>query len=205
MSEAGNLFVIAAPSGTGKTSLVKALVDRMQNITVSISYTTRTKRPEEIQEVNYHFVDEAVFKRMIAHGDFLEYATIFDRLYGTSKSWVEATLAKGIDVILEIDWQGNQQIHSLFADAIGIFILPPSLTQLRERLIKRNQDHPDIIEKRLADAKKTLSHMGEFDYVVLNDHFDTALLELETIVSASRLLRKRMMAKYAQVIENMVN
>src|SRR5262245_24777909 len=143
MAETGNLFVIAAPSGAGKTSLVKALVDSMPNITVSISHTTRPKRPGELHGKNYYFVNNAEFQRMIDHNDFLEYATIFDNLYGTSKSSVEQTLKKGIDVILEIDWQGHQQIKRLFPHAISIFILPPSLKDLQSRLIKRNQDHPD--------------------------------------------------------------
>lgn len=188
MADKGNLFVVAAPSGAGKTSLVKALVESMQGITVSISHTTRPMRPGEAHGINYYFVDKQEFQRMVDHDDFLEHATIFENCYGTSKSWVEQTLAKGIDVILEIDWQGHQQIKSLFPDSIGIFILPPSLTALSERLVKRNQDHPDVIKKRLADVKETVSHMHEFDYLVINDDFSLALESLKTIVSASRLL-----------------
>jgi guanylate kinase len=192
----GNLYVIAAPSGTGKTTLVKALVDSMPQITVSISHTTRPKRPNEVNGVNYYFVTQAEFETMIAHGDFLEHATIFEHFYGTSKSWVETTLANGIDVILEIDWQGHQQVKRLFPDSISIFILPPSLEDLRERLFKRNQDHPDIIEKRLADARGTVAHIPEFDYVVINDEFSHALNDLVCIVSTGRLQQARQMAKF---------
>lgn len=203
MSELGNLYIIAAPSGTGKTTLVKALVDSTPKITVSISHTTRSKRPSEVNGVNYHFVDENTFNNMIAHGDFLEHAVIFDKQYGTSKTWVEQTLAKGIDVILEIDWQGHQQIKSLYPSSISIFILPPSLNDLKDRLVKRNQDHADIIQKRLADAQETVSHINEFDYIVVNDDFDQALNDLKAIVTACRLVEKRQMAKHAKLIKEL--
>lgn len=205
MADMGNLYVIAAPSGTGKTTLVKALVDTLPKITVSISHTTRPKRPNEMHGTNYYFIDKTEFDRMTAHGDFLEHATIFDNFYGTSKSWVEQTLAQGIDVILEIDWQGHQQIKHLFPHSIGIFILPPSLDDLRERLIKRNQDHPDTIKKRLADAQETVSHIHEFEYVVLNDDFANALHDLKMIVEAGRLLQKRQAAKYTNLIKDVSN
>ncbi len=198
MADTGNLFVIAAPSGAGKTSLVKALVETMPKLTVSISHTTRDKRPGEIDGTNYYFIDKAEFERMIEHHDFLEYASIFDNLYGTSKSWVMQTLAKGLDVILEIDWQGHQQIKRLIPESISIFILPPSLQALHERLVKRNQDHADVIKKRLADARETISHLQEFDYVVINDDFEMAKNELKIIVEASRLLKNRQLAKHAE-------
>jgi guanylate kinase len=200
----GNLYVIAAPSGAGKTTLVKAVVDTMPNITVSISHTTRPKRPGEMNGVNYYFIDNAEFQRMIDHHDFLEHALIFDNLYGTSKSWVEQTLAQGSDVILEIDWQGHKQIKTLFPGSIGIFILPPSLNDLRDRLIKRNQDHPDIIKQRLADVKETVSHIHEFNYVVINDDFVSAQHDLRTIVEAGRLLQKCQTSRYARLIQEMV-
>lgn len=203
MADVGNLYVIAAPSGTGKTTLVKALVDSLPKITVSISHTTRAKRPSEMHGVNYYFIDKNEFEHKIEHGDFLEHATIFDNYYGTSKSWVAETLAKGIDVILEIDWQGHQQIKHLFNDAIGIFILPPSLDSLQDRLVKRNQDEPEIIKKRLADAQRAVSHMREFDYVVVNDDFVSALHDLKTIVEAGRFLRSRQVNKYANLIEHL--
>jgi guanylate kinase len=205
MADVGNLYVIAAPSGTGKTTLVKALVDAMPKITVSISHTTRPKRANEMHGVNYYFIDNAEFERMIAKQDFLEHATIFDHHYGTSKSWVEQTLAQGLDVILEIDWQGHQQIKHLFPHSISIFILPPSLNDLQNRLIKRNQDHPDIIKKRLTDVKATLSHIKEFDYVVMNDDFVSALHDLTIIVEAERLRKERQTNKYAKLIGDLVN
>lgn len=203
MADRGKLYVIAAPSGTGKTTLVKALVESIPKIVVSISHTTRSKRPNEMHGTNYYFIDHAEFKSLIAHGDFLEYAVIFDQYYGTSKRWVEETLAKGIDVILEIDWQGHQQIKKLFPDALSIFILPPSLQDLRERLIKRNQDRPEIIEKRLKDTKVTASHIREFDYVVINDDFANALRDLITIIEAARLKCSRQIAKFAKMIDQL--
>lgn len=203
MIDIGNLFIIAAPSGTGKTTLVHALVQSMRDVMVSISHTTRVKRPNEEHGLNYYFIDRTEFERMITHGDFLEYATVFDQLYGTSKSWVEQTLAKGKDVILEIDWQGHQQIKHLFPHSISIFILPPSLEVLKDRLIKRNQDHPDIIKKRLADVQETISHIHEFDYVVINDDFTHALAELQTVIASGRLLQRRQTAKHARLINDL--
>lgn len=205
MADVGNLYVIAAPSGTGKTTLVEALVDALPKITVSISHTTRPKRPNETHGINYYFIDKTTFQQHVEHGDFLEHATIFDNCYGTSKLWVEDTLAKGIDVILEIDWQGHRQIRKLFPEAISIFILPPSIEDLRERLIKRNQDHPEIIKKRLADAKETVLHVTEFDYVVINDDFVSALHDLKTIVEAGRLSEQRQTAKFASMITDLAS
>jgi len=203
MSELGNLYVIAAPSGAGKTTLVKALVESLPNITVSISHTTRPKRPNEVNGVNYYFIDKPEFQRLIDHGDFLEHATIFDNFYGTSKSWVEQTLTHGTDVILEIDWQGHQQIKRLFPYAIGIFILPPSLVDLRERLINRNQDTHDVIEERLADAQETVTHAREFEYVIVNDDFNHALHELKSIIQAGQLRAGRQLKKYANLIKEL--
>jgi guanylate kinase len=203
MADVGNLFVIAAPSGAGKTTLVKAVIDSMSNITVSISHTTRPKRPGEEHGLDYYFLDKTEFQRMIDHDDFLEHAVIFENLYGTSKSWVAQTLAKGIDVILEIDWQGYQQIKQLFSHAIGIFILPPSLHDLQNRLVKRNQDHADVIKKRLADVQETVSHIREFDYVVINDDFSTAQHDLKNIIEAARLAQTRQTAKYQKLIADL--
>lgn len=203
MADIGNLYVIAAPSGAGKTTLVEALIDSLPKITVSISHTTRPKRPNEMHGINYYFIDKSEFEHKIEHGDFLEYATVFDNYYGTSKSWVSETLAKGIDVILEIDWQGHQQIKELFPHATSIFILPPSMEDLRIRLVKRNQDNPDIITKRLADAKETVSHIHEFDYVVVNDDFVNALKDLQTIIESGRLAQLRQSAKFAQMIQDL--
>lgn len=205
MADSGNLFVIAAPSGAGKTTLVKALTDTMDGIIVSISHTTRPKRPGEEHGTNYYFTDKAEFERMLAHGDFLEHAVIFGNLYGTSKSWVEKTLAQGVDVILEIDWQGYRQIKQLFPDAIGIFIFPPSLEVLQQRLVNRNQDHPEVIKTRLADAEETISHAREFTYLVINDDFVRAVHDLKVIVEAGRLLQKCQRSKFAQLFADFVH
>lgn len=205
MTDVGTLYIVAAPSGTGKTTLVKALVDAVPNITVSISHTTRPKRPNETDGINYHFIEKTEFEQMIQHKDFLEYATIFDHYYGTSKRWVNDTLSKGTDVILEIDWQGHQQIKQLFPASVSIFILPPSLEDLRTRLVTRNQDHPDIIKKRLSDAKETVSHIHEFDYVVINDDFAQALNDLKLIIEAGYLLEARQTAKNASLISKLTS
>ena len=201
----GNLFVIAAPSGTGKTTLVKKLVESIPNITVSISHTTRPKRPNEIDNVNYHFIDTETFKKMTAHGDFLEHAVVFNNLYGTSRSWVEQTLARGIDVILEIDWQGCQQIQKLFPSCIAIYVLPPSLKDLAERLVSRNQDKPEIIQLRLADVKKTLNHIHEYDFMVVNDNFENAVSELKTIVLAERLSQQQQVLRLTKLLDELTS
>lgn len=190
MSKQGTLYVVAAPSGTGKTTLVKALIDALPAITVSISHTTRPRRPLETDGVNYYFVSEAEFQRMIDHHDFLEYATVFNHHYGTSRSWVEKTLAQGIDVILEIDWQGCDQIQRLFPDCISIFILPPSLKDLAKRLRDRAQDSAEVIQQRLADARETVSRIHHFNYVVMNADFNAAVHDLKTIVEGNRLRQK---------------
>ncbi len=203
MSELGNLYVISAPSGTGKTTLVKTLVDSIPNITVSISHTTRPKRPAEVHGVNYYFITESELNQMVKHDDFLEHATVFNYNYGTSRAWVEETLSRGIDVILEIDWQGAQQIQRLIPSCISIFILPPSLEALAQRLTQRNQDDVTVISKRLSDAQETISHVSEYDYVVLNDDFDTALNDLKTIVLAGRLAQHRQMKKLAPLLKEL--
>lgn len=203
MTISGNLFVISAPSGAGKTSLVKAIADSAPGITVSTSHTTREKRPDEIDGVNYYFIDETEFQRMINHADFLEYATIFHHHYGTSHTWVEETLAKGMDVILEIDWQGCQQIKAKFPDCISIFILPPTLAELSARLYKRNQDKPEVIKERLADARDTITHVNEFDFVVINEDFNRAVSDLKIIIEAGRLLKKRQIEQYADLLNEL--
>jgi guanylate kinase len=201
----GNLFVVAAPSGTGKTSLVKAIVESIPGITVSISHTTRQRRPAEIHGLNYYFIDETEFRHMIAEGDFLEHAMVFDNLYGTSRKWVENTLASGLDVVLEIDWQGAQQIQHLFPECISIFILPPSLQTLADRLLNRNQDSSGVIHQRLADVRESASHIHEFNYVVMNDDFTQAKHDLITIIEAGRLLQKRQAEKYAKLLAELTH
>jgi len=199
----GHLYVVAAPSGTGKTSLVKALVDSLTNITVSISHTTRAKRPNEIHGVNYYFISVAEFDHMIKQGDFLEHALIFENHYGTSKHWVEEKLAQGVDVILEIDWQGHQQIKKIFQNVVSIFILPPSLSHLRDRLVKRNQDSPNVIKSRLKDARETVSHVNEFDYLVINDDFTQALRDMVVIIESGRLTRNCQLERFQALLNEL--
>jgi len=183
----GTLYIVAAPSGAGKSSLVKALVDALADITISISYTTRALRPRDESGVEYHFVSEKTFLDMVAKQQFLEHADVFGHHYGTSKDWVMATLHKGIDVILEIDWQGARQIRQLFPDAVSVYILPPSLAELEARLLKRKQDSQAVIQDRMSLAQDEMSHYHEFDYVVINDDFMEATAALTAIVKANRL------------------
>jgi guanylate kinase len=184
---AGSLFIVAAPSGAGKTSLLKALLEATAGISVSVSHTTRAMRPGEENGVHYHFVDIPAFEAMRDAGDFLEHAKVFDNYYGTSQRVVSETLQQGEDVILEIDWQGAQQVRKLFPDCIGIFILPPSKQALRQRLGNRGQDDDAVIARRMADAVSEMSHYPEFDYLVINDDFDLALQDLTSIIQAQRL------------------
>jgi len=183
----GNLYIISAPSGAGKTSLVNALIEIMDDLKVSISHTTRPCRPGETDSVNYHFVTQEQFKRMLDDGAFLESAEVFGNYYGTSQHWVRETLTTGSDVILEIDWQGAQQVRRLMPEATSIFILPPSRRALEERLTNRGQDPADVIAKRMAAAISEMSHYAEANYLLVNDHFETALQELRAILIAGRL------------------
>jgi guanylate kinase len=180
----GILFIISAPSGAGKTSLVAELLNNMSNIKASISHTTRDRRPGEVDAVNYHFTSREQFLEMIGQDAFLEHAEVFGNFYGTSQQWVADTLARGEDVILEIDWQGAAQVRKLFPESTSIFILPPSKQALRERLHKRAQDDAEVIEKRVAAATDEMSHYIEADFMVVNDNFDTALQQMISIVSA---------------------
>ncbi|MGB6605378.1 MAG: guanylate kinase [Steroidobacteraceae bacterium] len=179
----GRLFVIAAPSGAGKTSLVKALLARLPQLRLSVSHTTRTRRPTEAEGREYHFVTAAEFEKLVARGEFLEHARVFDNLYGTSRAYVEGQLAQGHDVVLEIDWQGAQQVRRAMPQCISIFILPPSRAALAERLARRATDTPEVIGRRLRDAAADMSHYREFGYVVVNDDFERALAELSDIVA----------------------
>lgn len=180
--ERGRLFVIAAPSGAGKTSLVKALLERKPELRVSISYTTREKRPTETDGREYHFVSVTDFQQLVAQGQFLEYAQVFDNFYGTGRRPVEAELARGNDVVLEIDWQGAQQVRKSLPECVTIFILPPSRSSLEERLRNRRTDSEEVIARRLRDAVGDMSHWNEFNYVVVNDDFEQALRDLKSIV-----------------------
>lgn len=179
----GHLFLVTAPSGAGKTSLVRALLQDHPNISFSISYTTRPKRPKEEHGHDYFFVDKAEFQRMVAAGEFLEHAQVFDNHYGTSRKVVEESMAKGRDVLLEIDWQGSAQVRKLMPEAVSIFILPPSRDELERRLRSRGTDSDAVIARRLQDAVGDMSHWREFDYVVVNDTFEHALAELAAIVT----------------------
>jgi guanylate kinase len=200
MTTPGSLYVIAAPSGTGKTTLVRALIESLPGITVSISHTTRPQRPKEIDGTHYYFIPEDEFRRRIAQDDFLEYANVFNKLYGTSRAWVEKTLTQGLDVILEIDWQGCQQIQRLFPECISIFILPPSPQDLLSRLQNRAQDSTEVIQQRLADARETLQHVHEFNYIIINADFNTAVDDLRTIVKATRLLQTKQAEKLKKLL-----
>ena len=182
----GTLFIISAPSGAGKTSLVAEILGRMDNIQASVSHTTRACRPGEVDGVNYHFVSQDQFASMIADNAFFEHAEVFGNFYGTSEQWVRDTLNCGTDVILEIDWQGAQQVREKFARNVSIFILPPSKQALVERLKGRGQDEAAVIEKRIAAATEEMSHYAEADYLVINDDFETALQQLKSIISAKR-------------------
>ena len=197
----GNLFVVVAPSGAGKTSLVNALLQREPNIRLSISYTTRPPRPGEEHGREYHFVDTATFEKMIAAGDFLEHATVYGHYYGTSRRWIERELAGDHDVLLEIDWQGARQVRRLFPGLTGIFILPPSLAELRRRLEGRGKDAPETIERRMAGARTDISHVLEFEYIIVNESFDVALADLTAVVRAARLSRAQQQLRLAQLID----
>ena len=183
-SKRGTLFIIAAPSGAGKTSLVRALLATNPGIEVSISYTTRPRRPGERDGVDYHFVAQDTFRKLVQAGDFLEYAQVFDHYYGTSRSKVLEQLGSGLDVILEIDWQGAQQVRRTMANTVSIFILPPSRQALEQRLISRKQDSEEVVRRRLQEAMTEISHYDEFDYIVVNDDFDSTLKELQAIIKS---------------------
>lgn len=197
----GTLYIISAPSGTGKTSLVKGLVESLSNILVSISHTTRAQRPGELDGVNYHFITVPQFEALIAEKMFLEYAIVYGNYYGTSRQWVADTLAAGVDVILEIDYQGAAQVKSLFPKSVAIFILPPNRAALRQRLEARGQDSPAVIEKRLYEATQEVQHCHHYDYVVVNDQFEIALSDLRSIVRADHCRAPSQLKRYATLIQ----
>lgn len=183
MADPRKLFLITAPSGAGKTSLVHALLERHPNLRFSISYTTRPKRPAEVEGRDYHFVNEAEFQRMVTAGEFLEHARVFEHWYGTSRRAVENALAQGHNLLLEIDWQGAAQVRRAMPGAVSIFILPPSCAELRRRLRKRATDSEAVIERRLREAVADMRHWPEFDYVIVNDDFERAVAELEAVLA----------------------
>ncbi|MBX8483466.1 MULTISPECIES: guanylate kinase [Pseudomonas] len=205
----GTLYIVSAPSGAGKTSLVKALIDDSeknsgQQIRVSVSHTTRAMRPGEVDGVNYHFVDRAEFQRMIEHGDFLEQAEVFGNLYGTSQSHLQQTLDEGHDLILEIDWQGAQQVRKQMPHARSIFILPPTQQALRQRLTNRGQDSDEIIDARMREAVSEMSHYKEYESIVINDDFAHALEDLKAIFRANRLSLQHQEEKYSQLFNELL-
>ena len=200
----GTLFIVSSPSGGGKTSLVKALLEAEPDVRLSISHTTRPPRPGEADGRDYHFVAREAFERMLGAGEFLESAEIYGNRYGTSQKWIESERKAGHDVLLEIDWQGAQQVRrKMGQDTVNIFVLPPSLDALGERLRSRSQDPPNVVARRLAAAREEISHFVEFDYVIMNDDFDRAAQDLASIVRAERLRLRRQLARHADSINRM--
>ena len=197
----GDLFVVVAPSGAGKTSLVNAMLGVERGIRLSVSYTTRAPREGEVEGREYHFVPRRAFETMIAAGDFLEHANVYGNYYGTSRRWIEAQLAGDHDVLLEIDWQGALQVRKLFPRMVGIFILPPSLGELRRRLTARGKDSLEVIEKRMAGAREEISHVLEFEYIIVNEQFDVALADLQAVVRAARLSRERRGSRLSRLLD----
>lgn len=201
---AGNLYVVAAPSGAGKTTLVRMLLEREPAVRLSVSYTTRPPRPGEQNGREYHFVDVEEFRGMVERHEFLEWAEVHGNFYGTSKKWIADRLNADEDVLLEIDWQGAQQVRELFPQAIGVFILPPSMEELARRLTGRGTDAAAVVERRLAAAQAEMRHVGEFDYVIINDLLDRALDDLCAIVRATRLVLAAQRQRHSTLFETLI-
>ena len=204
MAAKGTLYVISAASGAGKTSLVSAVLKQLSDIEVSVSHTTRQARKGEVDGVNYHFISTDVFESMVTNGDFFEHATVFGNMYGTSRQHIQEQLLKGRDVILEIDWQGARQIRQLVTDCKSIYIAPPSITVLRERLNSRGQDDETVIDKRMREAISEMSHYAEFEYLVINDDFDTAREELAAIILGNRMSLEHQQQKHAELLAELL-
>ncbi len=200
----GMLYVISAASGAGKTSLVSSLLKQLPDLEVSVSHTTRPMREGEVNGVNYHFVDKTAFDEMVVAGDFFEYANVFGNMYGTSRQHIQEQLLKGKDVILEIDWQGTRQIRQLVSNCKTIHVLPPSTRALRERLQSRGQDADDVIEQRMREAVNEMSHYAEYDYLVINDDFDTARDNLAAIIEGNRMLLEHQQQKHADLLTELL-
>jgi len=205
MSDTSILFIVSAPSGAGKTSLLRELLAQDEQLSLSVSHTTRAMRPGEENGVHYHFVDAGTFEGLVEQGAFIEHAKVFDNYYGTSEGAVRDQLVAGRDVVVEIDWQGARQVRERFPEAVSIFIIPPSIAALRERLGNRGQDSEEIIERRMRDAQDELSHYVEYDYLIVNDRFELALRQLGEVVSAERLRGVRQQQRYADVLREMLS
>lgn len=199
----GTLYIVSAPSGAGKSSLIAAMLEKNPTyaMKVSVSHTTRGMRPGEEDGVHYHFVEKSEFESLIEQGAFLEYAEVFGNYYGTSRLWIEETLEKGIDVFLDIDWQGARQIREQMPEAKSVFILPPSNSELERRLNVRGQDSDEVIAKRMSEAKSEMSHYNEYDYVIVNDDFDGALVDFKAILRAERLKQDKQAVKYKGMLD----
>ena len=201
----GSLFIVSAPSGAGKTSLVKALLEEHANLRVATSYTTRECRPGEIDGVNYHFVTQSKFHQMIADGEFVEHAEVFGNFYGTSQKQILELLSDGSDAILEIDWQGAKQIRKMMPEATSIFILPPSRQALQQRLEKRGQDADSVIQARMAASIEEISHYVEFDFIIVNDDFSEAMHQLQAIIEVKRLEIAAQTQRLSVMIEGLLS
>jgi guanylate kinase len=199
----GNLFIVSAPSGAGKSSLVKAALGDDNRLTLSVSYTTRSPRAGEVNGREYHFVDRKTFEAMLARGDFLESAEVHGNRYGTSQKWIEEARGRGRDIILEIDWQGARQVRKTFPDAVSVFILPPPpvLDELERRLRGRGQDPEEAIQRRLRDAREEIGHVAEFDYVIINKDFEDARRDLAAVVRSIRLKLSSQMARHPEIFK----
>jgi guanylate kinase len=200
----GTLYIISAASGAGKTTLVNAVVEQVDKLVVSVSHTTRAPRDGEVDGVNYHFVDEQTFETMVEASEFFEHARVFGNMYGTSRQHIQEQLLKGMDVILEIDWQGARQIRQLIADCRSVYIVPPSTAALRERLTARAQDDDAIIDKRMHEAISEMSHYVEFDYLIINDDFDEATDDLAAIIKGNRMLHEHQQQKHEDLLAQLL-
>ncbi len=200
----GTLYIISAASGAGKTTLVSAVLEQVDDLEVSVSHTTRAPREGEVDGVNYHFVDKHTFEAMVEDSEFIEYATVFGNMYGTSRQHIQEQLLKGKDVILEIDWQGARQIRQLMPDCKSVYIVPPSTEALRERLTSRGKDDEEIIARRMQEAISEMSHYVEFDYLIINDDFDEARDNLAAIIRGNRMLHEHQQQKHADLLARLL-
>ncbi len=196
----GKLFILSAPSGTGKTSLTKALLKANINLWLSVSYTSRAKRPGEKEGIDYYFVERKIFRQMLECGEFIESAEVYGNLYGTSQKWINESIESGKDVLLEIDSQGAQQVRKIFSNVVSIFVLPPSLEELENRLRNRNQDSEKVIAKRMDAAREEIRHVSEYDYVIINDNMDIALRDLICVVQSERLRMSTQLVHYHDLV-----